>query len=205
MNSSFISHKTLLSSEILEVLLESCHLVMLLSILTFALSMRCIQSSESSPRNQPLYVAEPHVLLLQKLMSPLINSQLQDHYESATSKKKATAISETETTVDGYYNSIVYSRPGCKGAAYSVSSTSLNHCFNSSSTKYKTVSSYKYSFTSPTSNATMSIYFDDKCQSPQFLPVKVPARSCYFGLARFSYSPTMTLPTLPTEPYARTS
>jgi hypothetical protein len=203
-NSSFISHKTLLSSEIPEVLLESCHLVMLLSILTFALSMRCIQSSESSPRNQPLYMAEPHVLLHQKLMSPFLNSQLQDHYESATSKKMATAIRETETTVDGYYNSVQYNRLGCQGAVFSVSSISLNHCFNSSSTEFKTISSYKYSFTSQTSNATMTIYYDDKCQSPQFIPVNIPARSCYFGIAEY-YSPTMTLPTLPTEPYARSS
>ena len=177
---------------------------MLLSFLAFALSMRCIRSYESSPRNQPLYVEEPHVHLHEELMDPFLNSQPQDHYESAILIKMATAISETETTIDGYRNSVVYSRRGCQGAVLSVSSISLNNCYNLTTSKKRYIKSYRYSYTSQMSNETMSLYSDDKCQS--FIRTqKGPASPSCEYIYSISYSPTMSLSTLPPEPYARSS
>jgi hypothetical protein len=184
------------------IVLESNHLVMLLYFLTFALSVRCIRSSESSPRSQPFYLSESQLLLRPEIMNQFLASQQQGNFESPTSKKMATA----ETTLDGYVFSVTYSGKNCQGNIEQTIVVSLNFCYNFTFPTTRNIyNSYKYSYASPTSNATMVLYKDDKCET-LFNSFTTGFRGCYFGGRQYiSYSSTMSLPKLPTDPIARYS
>jgi hypothetical protein len=172
---------------------------MLLYFLTFALSVRCIRSSESSPRSQPFYLAESQLLLRPEIMNQFLASQQQGNFESPTSKKMATA----ETTLDGYVLTVSYSGKNCQGNVEATTVVSSNFCYNiTSPTLYK---SFKYSFASPTSNTTLVLYKDDKCET-LYTSFTTAFRGCYFGGRQYiSYSSTMSLPKLPTDPIGRYS
>jgi hypothetical protein len=177
---------------------------MLLSILSFAFSARCIQSSVSSFLNQPLYLADSQVQLYPEVRNPSLTSQLLDHFESPTSKTRAPAISETGITVDGYIVSVAYSGMQCQGNVESASVISLNFCTNVTNNKIDSYwRSVKYSYTSPTADATQSVYRDDKCTSSPYSYL-LPNSACYkggnFGL---TYSSTMSISKLPAEPIVR--
>jgi hypothetical protein len=179
------------------IVLESRHLVMFLSFFTFALFVRCIQSSEPYPRNQPSYVDKSQFLLHQ---DPFLRSRLRDYFDSPTSKVITTAISESAATIDGYLLTQTYKKRQCQGDTFSqVSAVSLNFCYNSSS-KYSAFS-FKYSFTSPTSNMSTQLYLGAKCEQKLTQPPVEYPRCLLFS--SFTYSPTLSLPKLPAEPYAR--
>lgn len=171
---------------------------MLLTFLTFIVSMGCIQSFESSSRNQHPYLETDQVELHDELLNPFRASQHQDHLRTSTSKMVATAPRETETTIDGYILFTYYKTFKCDGEVISVGATSLNYCYNATS-KYSQIS-FKYSFASPTSNYTIQYYTGDQCQKLSF-GLRAP-NGCSYGM-RSLYSTTMTLPRLPAEPYVR--
>jgi hypothetical protein len=173
---------------------------MLLSFFTFALFVRCIQSSEPYPRNQPSYVDKSQFLLHQ---DPFLGSRLRDYFDSPTSKVMTTAISETEAFIDGYLVTQTYKKNRCQGdTVYSAGAVSLNYCYNSS-TKFS-ASSIKYSFTSPTSNMSVTIYSGDKCGEGLGSRIPIVYQRCY-SFSSYTYSPTLSLPKLPAGPYARST
>jgi hypothetical protein len=177
---------------------------MLLSFLSLALSVRCIQSSVSSSRNKPLYLAESQVLLYPEIMNPSLAPQLQDHFESPTPIIMATALKETETTMDGYIVTIYYSGVKCQGNIYQTSAISTNFCINVTNNKINPYwRGVKYSYTSLTADATQSVYRDDKCTSTPYSYL-LPNSACYNGgYLSFYYNSTMSIPKLPAEPIIR--
>ena len=179
---------------------------MLLTFLTFAYSMRFIQSSESPPWNHPFNLEESQMQLHHEIMNPFLAYHLRDHLESPKANVMASAISETATTVDGYIVSTVYSGLKCQGNVEVVSVSPLYYCFNITSKTNNFYKSLKYSYASTTSNLTTSFYKDDKCTESVLSSYSYQRGKCGYGQRSSNiYSSTNSLPALPAEPYLRTA
>lgn len=174
---------------------------MLLHFLTFVVSTGCTLSVESSPRNQPSNLQEYQVQLHHEIMNPFRASQLQVDLKTSTSTMMAAAVYGAETTIDGNILTTAYNNMAgkCEGDINYVYSESLKTCYNFSTSSRRV--SMKYSFTSPTANVTSTFYSDDICGME--LGSNIFTR-CYFG-STYVYSPTLTLPKLPTEPFIRSA
>lgn len=186
------------------IIRKSSHVAMLLTFLAFAYSMRFIQSSESPPWNHPSNLEESQQQLHNEIMNPFLAYHVRDHLGSPKANVMASAISETETTMDGYHLSTVYSGLKCQGSVELISVTPLDYCYNVTTKTYSLLKSYKNSFVSTTSNMTTTFYKDDKCVEYLTSFVAYVGGKCANGQRTSNtYSSTNSLPVLPAEPYFR--
>ena len=166
--------------------------------------MRFIQSFESPPWNHPSSLEDFQLQLQNEILNPFQAYHVRDYLGSPKENVMTSAISETETTVDGYVLSTSYSGLKCKGNVDFISVTSLDYCYNFTKKATRLLNSMKYSFVSTTSNMTTTHYTDDNCKEKFFSNSYGGYGKCAFGLkTRNIYSSTNSLPVLPAEPLIR--